>query len=207
MRRAAGRDLWGTMMNRLAIALLIAVWGLMGLAGCTQSQAEVRTDHPPLGHTAWQTDRTAYQYSAGRIIEIVIERRWVRPRADQPDYEYIHMTVPDRRGLHTVADGTVRAERLVRVGQEEFLYRAVAGSVDYRFSVPTGEHAHATFDLEMQLVWPTELAGSRWHLRGTATSREDVSLAQGLVNRYGGRVKQLSLAAAPRPTAKVAAPK
>ena len=176
-------------MKQAAGMVVLLAAACLAMAGCG-AKAEVRTSHPPLGHMRWSTERTAYDFSRGRVIEVVIEGRWPRAGGAE-DFEYIHLTMPDTAGRHEVGSAGVRAERLVRIGREEFLYRATGGTVSYRFAVLGGDHVSVSFDLKMELVYPKELAGSSWPLSGTAKSPEDMAVAQGLVNRYSPAVERL----------------
>lgn len=176
-------------MRRAAMAGFLAA-ACMSMVGCGAS-AEVRTTHPPLGRMHWTTERTAYDFSPGRVIEVAIEGRWLHPGGAADDIEFIHLTLPDKAGTHEVGPKGVRAERLVRIGQEEFLYRATGGTVSYRFAVLGGQHVELDFDLKMELVYPKELAGNTWPLAGTAKSPEDIVTAQGLVNKHAPAMQRL----------------
>jgi hypothetical protein len=163
-------------------------------AGCAET-ASVRTSHPPLGRSRWSAARVAYNYSAGRIIEVAIEGRWMRDDGSF-DHDFLHLTVPEKAGTYEVGPDGLRAERVVRLGQEEFLYRATGGWATYSFSTLSGDHVDVEFSLKMELVYPKELAGSSWPVQGTARAPESVLTAQGLVNKYSPVVKRLTAEAA-----------
>ncbi len=179
-------------MRRSVMAALLAA--MCVAAGCAEA-ASVRTGHPPLGRSRWSAARVAYDYSPGRIIEVAIEGRWMRDDGSF-DHDFLHLTLPQKAGTYEVGAGALRAERVVRVGQEEFLYRATGGWATYRFSALPGDHVDVEFDLKMEVVYPKELAGSTWPVQGTARAPESVLTAQGLVNKYSAMVKRLTAEAA-----------
>jgi hypothetical protein len=157
--------------------------------------AEVRVDHPPLASSSWRSDRTGYQFSRGGVIEIVAERRRLQPGGDAADLEYLYLRMSEEAGRHTIGEGGAEALRLVRIGREEFLYRAVGGWIETRFSIPTGEHIEAEFELDMRLTAPAEMAPGPWKVRGRTKSDENVTLTQGLINRYEDDIRRLGGAA------------
>lgn len=172
-----------------------AAWLLLGalaMAGCGEGMATMRTVHPPLGHRKVETSQTAYQFSRGRVIEIVLSREFALPGGEAvPDYEYVHITVPDTPGEYEAGPTGARVLRLVRIDREEFLYEGVSGTVDYRFAWLTKDHVHAEFSVETELVAPADASARRWHLEGEVQANESISVAQGLVNKYHPVIERL----------------
>lgn len=179
-------------MTRIHTAVVLSIT-LLVLSGCGEGYASVRTAHPPLGHRRVETQQAAYQFSKGRVIETVLARTWALPGGEAvPDYEYVRITVPDGAGEYQVGDPGVEVVRLVRIEREEFLYKAVSGTVDYRFAWLTKDHVHLDFEVETELLAPPGVLQRRWHLAGEVKANESVTMAQGLINRYAATVERLS---------------
>lgn len=187
-------------MTHCRRALLFCVT-LVAAAGCGTPKATLVTDRPPLGHHRFETDRAAYQFSLGRILDITVERTWPPTGPGEPtDLEYVHIVVPDRAGVYRVGkgEGLARVTRLVRVGNEEMLYRAVSGTVQYRFAAIDQRYVDVEVAVELERVSPRATPGDRSRLEGTIRATERLALAQGLINKYRPTLARLDPAAVPK---------
>jgi hypothetical protein len=187
-------------MTHCRLALLLCVT-LVAATGCGAPKATLVTDHPPLGHHRFETDRAAYQFSRGRVLDITVECTWPPLAPGEPtDLEYVHIVVPDRAGTYHVGGdkGPARVTRLVRVGNEEMLYRAISGSVRYRFAIPDKDHVEVEVAVELERVSPWATTGGRSHLEGTIRATERITLAQGLINKHKSAIARLDPAPAPK---------
>jgi len=199
----------------LVSTMVVALWA----AGCAETLATIQTVHPPLGRRKIQTSQAAFQYSKGDVLELAGAQQWTLPGGEAvPDFEYLYIRVPRQAGTHRPGLQGVQFYRLVRVEKEEFLYRATSGSVRLRFGFLDRSHAHVEFDVETELLEPatagpaaggpaatetlSPAAAGRpvktYRLTGKVSARENMELAQGLINRYREEVLRLEALAKPK---------
>lgn len=191
-------------MKGMAIVLLVCAAGLVA-SGCGEGYAAINTVHPPLGHRKVETRETAFQLAKGGIIQIVLARQWSLPGGEAvPDYEYIYLSVPQRKGTYRIGQEGTELYRLVRIEREEFLYRAVSGTVKYGYAFLSADRIKAGFDVETEMVPAGRWAGRRWPLEGKIQATESVRLAQGLINKYHDTVTRLLTP--PKPPEETATP-
>jgi len=186
-------------MRRLLVTAILIAFGTAA-SGCGGSYSAIRTAHPPLGHRKFETREAAYQFTRGRIIEIVAVRQWTLPGGEAvPDYEYLYVSVPDTAGTYQVGDAGVVVRRLVRSQREEFLYEASSGSVKYRFAWLTKDHVEARFDVMTEQAWPAPAEKQLWALSGRIKANESVRDAQGMINKYQDTIERLRAQASAEP--------
>jgi hypothetical protein len=181
-------------------AAVLAVLAALVAAGCGESYAAIETVHPPLGHRKVETSQAAFQMAKGAIMEIVSARQWTLAGGEAvPDYEYLYISVPQRSGTYRPGEAGVALYRLVRVEREQFLYKAVGGTIKVGFGFLSAGRMRAKFDVETVLApqggfpadKPIDPGARRYRLTGTVKAAENLELAQGLVNKYQDDVKRL----------------
>ncbi|NIA22198.1 MAG: hypothetical protein GWP05_09615 [Anaerolineaceae bacterium] len=172
-------------------------------AGCGDSWATIQHTQRPLGHRKVETAEAGYQFTRGGKIEIAMLKQWALPSGEAvPDFIYHYILAPDSAGRYDIASGEAVIYRLARRDRELYLYKAVSGSVEYRFALLTQDHVHASFEGQFVPVWPQGRRDDRFPLRGKMKVNENVRLCQGLINKYHDNVlalekKRAEAAAAP----------
>jgi len=171
-------------MRVLAI-LSVMILAAALVAGCGGSWATIQHTQRPLGHRKVETSEAAYQFTEGGKIEIAMVKQWALPTGEAvPDFTYHYILVPDSGGRHDIATGEATVYRLARQSRRLHLYKAVNGSVKYRFALLTRDHVHASFEGEFAPVWPQGRRDDRFPLKGKMKVNESVRLCQGLINKY-----------------------
>ena len=161
-------------------------------AGCGDSWATIQHTQRPLGHRKVETSEAAYQFTEGGKIEIAMVRQWALATGEAvPDFTYHYILVPDSGGQYDIATGEAIVYRLASRDRRLHLYKAVNGSVKYRFALLTRDHVHASFQGEFAPVWPQGRRDDRFPLKGRMKVNESIRLCQGLVNKYHDEVLDL----------------
>jgi hypothetical protein len=165
-----------------ALALTVLAAGLA--AGCGgPPRATLRYAASSLDETI-QYDVAVYQLARNDKVQIVLLRRTAAPvgTAD-PDFEYVFMELPERSSYAWVKEDDVPAYRWVRREGGNHIWQGTGGRIS-EWEGDDKTHLHLKFEVTFEPVAGT--AGGPYILSGNIRLPEDVVIAQGLVNRYGG---------------------